>query len=69
MTNDAWIAVLAYAVIFLPFVLTTGIAFFWAVWTMKRNPPIEIYEPYGDPVETPQTMHNVRRVNFRKENA
>jgi hypothetical protein len=69
MTNDGWIAVLAYAVIFLPFVVATVGSFLWVVFQTKRNPPTEIYEPYGDATDTPQMRLNTRRVNFKREDA
>lgn len=69
MTADGWTAVLAYSLIAFPFIVLTVGSFLWLVWTSKRNPPADFYEPYGDATDTPQNLHNVRRVNFRKETA
>lgn len=66
MTSEAWDAVLAYSLIFGPFAAMTVGSFFWLVFQAKRTPPADFYEPYGDATDTPQNLHNVRRVNFRK---
>jgi hypothetical protein len=67
MTTEAWDAVLAYSLIFGPFVALTVGSFFYLVFQAKRNPPADFYEPYGDATDTPQMRLNTRRVNFHRE--
>jgi hypothetical protein len=69
MTTDAWFGVLAYAAIFVPFIVATVGCFLWAVLHTKRNQPADFYEPYGDASDTPTMLHNTRRVNFKREDA
>jgi hypothetical protein len=65
MTNDGWIAVLAYAVIFLPFVVATVGSFLWVVFQAKRTEIEDIY-PIGDATDTPTMLRNTRRVNHER---
>jgi hypothetical protein len=67
MTDDAVTTLAGYGLAYLGFFLLLAGCFIAAVRHYKRNPPTDIYEPYGDATDTPQMRLNTRRVNFYRE--